>query len=356
MRITAADFVHAIGGLPKDRAYNYVNQKTSTKIVISDVVYPEGPIKIKRYNPSKGKGADEASVQSISTKMLWRVANAFVQNSPIQIDRVLGASFNTRSALEALLAHTSEFYYCYPKRIEIIESTSEIKQGHKHLMWCPDNPHQEGIMCEVETDIVISEIPSNDLVYDSLALPETIDYEFDIEIKRRHAQIQLALLMIGKQLGSSVWVAQNDKSIEYKGEKIGEMEGVIPSLNNLSLLSAFSNASRAALMIDVIWFRNSRFMPAVFEIEHSTGVTSGLSRMKNFQDALPLIETRWVIVAPDETRDKVFREANKDQFESLNANFFPYSGVEELYSLCQRRKIKGVTDVFLDSFMEPCIA
>ena len=356
MRITAADFVHAIGRLPKDRDYNYINQTTSTKIVISDVVYPEGPIKIKRYNPSKGQGADEASVKSISTKMLWRVANAFVQNSPIQIDRVLGASFNTRSALEALLAHTSEFYYCYPKRIEIIESTSEIKQGHKHLMWCPDNPHQEGIMCEAETDIVISEIPSNDLVYDSLALPETIDYEFDIEIKRRHAQIQLALLMIGKQLGSSVWVAQNDKSIEYNGEKIGEMEGVIPSLNNLSLLSAFSNASRAALMIDVIWFRNSRFMPAVFEIEHSTGVTSGLSRMKNFQDALPPIETRWVIVAPDETRDKVFREANKDQFESLNAHFFPYSGVEELYSLCQRRKIKGVTDVFLDSFMEPCIA
>lgn len=115
MRITAADFVHAIGRLPKDRAYNYVNQKTSTKIVISDVVYPEGPIKIKRYDPSKGKGVDEASVQSISTKMLWRVANAFVPNSPIQIDRVLGASFNTRSALEALLAHTSEFYYCYPK-------------------------------------------------------------------------------------------------------------------------------------------------------------------------------------------------------------------------------------------------
>ena len=356
MRITAADFVHAIGRLPNDRAYNYVNKTTSTKIAIIDVVYPEGPIKIKRYDPSKGKGVDEASVQSISTKMLWRVANAFVQNSPIQIDRVLGASFNTRSALEALLAHTSEFYYCYPKRIEIIESTSEIKQGHKHLMWCPDNPHQEGIMCEAETDIVISEIPSNDLVYDSLAIPEPIDYEFDIEIKRRHAQIQLALLMIGKQLGSSVWVAQNDKSIEYKGEKIGEMEGVIPSLNNLSLLSAYSNASRAALMIDVIWFRNSRFMPAVFEIEHSTGVTSGLSRMKNYQDALPPIETRWVIVAPDETRDKVFREANKDQFESLNAHFFPYSGVEELYSLCQRRKITGVMDDFLDSFMEPCIA
>lgn len=356
MKITATDFVYAIGRLPRDRAYNYISPRTTTKIIISDVVYPEGPIKIKRYNPSKGKGIDESKVESISTQMLWRVANAFVQNSPIQIDRVLGASFNTRSALEVLLAHTSEFYYCYPNRIETIESTSKIKKGHKHLMWCPDNPHKEGIMCEAKTDIVISEIPSKDLIYDSLALPEPKKYELDIDITRRHAQIQLALLMIGKQLGSSVWVAQNDKNIEYKGEKIGEMVGVIPSLSNLKLLTAYSEAIRAALLIDVIWFRNSRFMPAVFEIEHSTGVTSGLSRMKNFQDSSPPIKTRWVIVAPDETRSKVFKEANKDQFEPLDAHFFPYSGVEELYSLCQRRKITGVTDDFLDSFMEPCIA
>lgn len=356
MKITASDFVHAIGRLPKNRSYNYINPKTRTKIIVVDVVYPEGPIRIKRYNPSSGKGIDEAKEYSISYEMLWRVANAFIPNYPLQIDRILGASYNTRAALETLLAHTPEFYFCYPGRIEIINSSSKIKQGHKHLMWCPDNPHEEGIMLEAETGIVISEIPSNELIYDSLMLPEPIENEFDIEIKRRHAQIQLALLMIGKQLGSLVWVAQNDKNIEYKGEKIGEMEGVIPSLGNLKLLSAYSTAQRAALLIDVIWFRNNRFMPAVFEIEHTTGVTSGLSRMKYFQDAIPPIETRWVIVAPDEMRDKVFKEANKSQFKSLNTDFFSYSGVEELYSLCQRRKIKGVTDEFLNSFMEPCIA
>ena len=356
MKITASDFVHAIGRLPKNRSYNYINPKTRTKIIVVDVGYPEGPIRIKRYNPSSGKGIDEAKEDSISYEMLWRVANAFIPNYPLQIDRILGASYNTRAALETLLAHTPEFYFCYPGRIEIIKSSSKIKQGHKHLMWCPDNPHEEGIMLETKTGIVISEIPSNELIYDSLMLPEPIENEFDIEIKRRHAQIQLALLMIGKQLGSLVWVAQNDKNIEYKGEKIGEMEGVIPSLGNLKLLSAYSTAQRAALLIDVIWFRNNRFMPAVFEIEHTTGVTSGLSRMKYFQDAIPPIETRWVIVAPDEMRDKVFTEANKSQFKSLNADFFSYSGVEELYSLCQRRKIKGVTDEFLNSFMEPCIA
>ena len=94
-------------------------------------------------------------------------------------------------------------------------------------------------------------------------------------------------------------------------------------------------------------------MPAVIEVEHSTGVTSGLTRMKGLQDALPRFPTRYVIVAADEDRKKVVQEASRPQFKSLETKFFPYSAVEELYSLCQRRKIQGVSEEFLDSFMEP---
>lgn len=95
------------------------------------------------------------------------------------------------------------------------------------------------------------------------------------------------------------------------------------------------------------------YLPAVMEIEHTTGVTSGLNRMRSFQSEFPPISTRYVIVAPDEDREKVIEEANKEQFRPLMARFFPYSAVEELYSLCQRRKIRGTTDEFLDAFMEP---
>jgi type II restriction enzyme len=63
-------------------------------------------------------------------------------------------------------------------------------------------------------------------------------------------------------------------------------------------------------------------MPAVFEVEHSTGVTSGLTRMKHFRDQIPPIDTRWVIVAPDENRNKVYAEANKEQFRDMNVHFF----------------------------------
>lgn len=98
-------------------------------------------------------------------------------------------------------------------------------------------------------------------------------------------------------------------------------------------------------------------MPAVMEVEHSTGVTSGLTRMKGFYDLGPALrDIRWVIIAPDDDRAKVLEQANRDQFREMRVKFFPYSAVEELYSLCQRRKPKGITDAFLDAFMEECVS
>ena len=77
--------------------------------------------------------------------------------------------------------------------------------------------------------------------------------------------------------------------------------------------------------------------------------------MKGFKDAFPPFPTRYVVVAADEDRGKVVQEANREQFKELQTRFFPYSAVEELYGLCQRRKLRGVTEEFLDSFMEPVV-
>jgi type II restriction enzyme len=151
-------------------------------------------------------------------------------------------------------------------------------------------------------------------------------------------------------------VARNDQGIKYGEKKVGELDGVVVNLSQENLLKSYEDAVAAALHIDCIWFRNGKFLPAVMEVEQSTGVTSGLSRMKNLQDKLPPFLTRWVIVAPDEDRDKVLKEANKSQFQSLRTMFFPYSAVDELYALCQKRRLtnKSVNEEFLDCFMEPC--
>lgn len=147
-------------------------------------------------------------------------------------------------------------------------------------------------------------------------------------------------------------LAQNDKGIIYKDKPLLEQEGIIPVLGNENIISAFPEAEYSARFIDCIWFQNHRFMPAVMEVEHTTGVTSGLTRMKGLQDAMPAFNTRYVIVAPDDDRDKVIEEANRPQFRCLDARYFSYSAVEELYYICTHRHLHGVSQEFLDCYME----
>lgn len=355
--LTANNLTSFINQLPKNQLYHYINPRTKTVLSIEFVELPQGPIKIKRFDPSKGEKIQDAKEISISTEMIWRYSNAFQEGLPINVDRVLGASYNTRSALESLLAHTPQFYFTYPGRIERIGGREKIKKGHKHLMWLPNKPHEVGIALEEKTEMVISEVPSSDVIYDAVILSEKSfeRVELDIAIQRRHAQIQVALYKIGKQLGFRTWIAKNDKGIIYNDKKLGESDGIIGSLNNEKLIMAHEEAIKAALLIDCIWFKNGRLMPAVMEVEHSTGVTSGLTRMKHFKDKFPPFPTRYVIVASDDERAKVVREANKNQFRDLDTKYFSYSAVEELYSLCERRKVKGITEEFLDCFMESVV-
>ena len=352
-RITGYNLVMFISQLPRDRVYNYVNEKNKKVIKIIDVKVPEGPILIKRWEPAKGETEQLAEVVSISTEMIWRVANALFDGQPINIDRLLGASYNTRSVLESLLAHTPQFYYCYPGRIFDIAGHTTVERGHKHIVWLPNEPHENAKMVQKDMTMAISEIPTSAAIYDSLKLPDTLDLQgMDIEVARRHTQIQIALYLIGLQLGYRTWIAQNDKGIIYQDKHLIEQPGIVTSLNNENIVNTFDGAVNAGLFIDCIWFKNGRLMPAVMEVEHTTGVTSGLTRMLNLYNKIPAIKTKYVIVAPDEDRDRVLTEASKPIFRELDARYFPYSAVEELYVICQRRKLRGVSEDFLDCYME----
>ena len=356
-RLTARNIVGFINQLPKNLDYNYINPRNKGLIRISRVELPEGPIYIKRFNPSNGESPNGVKEVSISVEMIWRLANAFIEGEPLNVDRILGASYNTRSVLESLIAHTPQFYFGYPGRIQDIAGHTSIEHGHKHLVWLPEIPHSNGMLQEKEFNVAISEIPVSQAVYDNLLVPDTIDIgEVDIDVARRHTQIQIALMEIGQQLNFRTWIAQNDKGILYQDKPLLEHTGVVKSLNNEKLVATFDGAVSAGNFIDCIWFKNGKLMPAVMEVEHSTGVTSGLTRMVNFKDKIPAFPTRYVIVAPDELREKVVYEANKEMFKELDTKFFPYSAVEELYVICKRRKLRGVTEEFLDCYMEPIVS
>lgn len=352
MKFTIDHLVKLLGKLPKDRGYHYISASTTTQILLQEVAPPYGPIRIKRFDTHKGKTAESARVESISETLLARVSNAIQPGIPINFDRVLGASYNTRSALEALLAHTPEFYYCYPGRIEVGVSSTEVKKGHKHLIWLPNAPHKPLQLTEHKTDMVISEIATADAIYEAINLPDwDTSNGIDIDVARMHARIQAALVMIARGFGGRVYVAKNDQGIKVGDKKFAEMEGVVTDLSKEAIFGPVPDAVSKGALIDCIWLRNSRFMPAVVEVEHSTGVTSGLSRMLGFKRAFLDIQTRYIIAAPDEDANKVMTECRRPQFAELNAAYLPYSNVHELFSLKQRNRLNGVTEAFFDNYL-----
>lgn len=184
---------------------------------------------------------------------------------------------------------------------------------------------------------------------------EYLGDQFDtIETKRTHTQMQVALVEIGNALGFNTWIAKNDQSIQVRDTRLGNMSGVIQSLDEVPILYT-PESKRAALLIDGIWFSdNFNRIPAVLEVEHSTGVTSGLTRMLKFKETLPSVNMTFTIVAPDDLRGKVVSEANNAVFRPLEARFMPYSKVQELYGFIRRYSLssKAVNRDFIELFME----
>jgi hypothetical protein len=89
-------------------------------------------------------------------------------------------------------------------------------------------------------------------------------------------------------------------------------------------------------LIDVIWIKN-RSITRAFEVEHTTAVYSGLLRMADLLALQPNMDIRLHIVAPDERREKVFKEMLRPVFSLLDrgplsrtCTFVSYDSVEAI--------------------------
>jgi len=91
--------------------------------------------------------------------------------------------------------------------------------------------------------------------------------------------------------------------------------------------------------IDVLWLKG-RSIARAFEVEHTTAVYSGLLRMADLLALQPNMDIRLHIVAPDERREKVFREMLRPVFSLLergplarSCTFISYESVNTIRSL-----------------------
>ncbi len=350
-KYTANDICRAISALDANRLYGYMNSSTNGEIEIVSVTLPEGPISFRR----RKIGGKFSKTESMSSQMLWRAANALSTGLPVNLDRVFAGSYNTRSVLEALLAYTPEIYTCHPGRQESIGNVVRVKRGHKHIIFKDNEPHALGETKELELgeDFVICEVPSHETIYD--VIPSRRPDDVDIEIARRHSQIQVCLAEIARVLDMRTWLAVEDHGIRYNGKVITEYPFIVKNLAAERTLAGFPEAIKVAKHIDCMYFNGG--LPFAFEVEHTTGVRSGLDRMLSFKNKAEHLNTQYVIVAPDSDRDLVFSRASAEQYSPLAPLYLPYSKVEDFYSFVKRNDgAKSLPKELLKSLMEPCKA
>jgi type II restriction enzyme len=351
-QLTASDLVNQIALLEIGQSYKYVSGRSALRIV--EITKPEGPIIFENVEADGSSGRSG----SISREQLARMAYycSTRPNYPLHVDRIFSAGGNTRSAFETLLAYTPHFFICYPKRVDIY--TGEVLTNLKHFMWCPDKEHPLGAWRTTEYEELVSEALDLGVEFGRITITEAdLGTEFEnIEAKTTHTQMQIALIEIGNALNFQTWIARNDRSIQVRDTTLGNLEGVIQSLEDVGIFFRRDMKEKAAL-IDSIWFaEDGSRIPAVLEIEHSTGVTSGLTRMSKLRETLGDITPTYTVVAPDQLRNKVVKEANDRLFRALKVRFMPYSTVRELYGLVKRYPLSGIVDTqFVRAFMEQIV-
>src|SRR5206468_1971717 len=84
--------------------------------------------------------------------------------------------------------------------------------------------------------------------------------------------------------------------------------------------------------IDVIWIkRGSGNIAAMFEVEHSTPVYSGLLRFNDFHLIVPTMRPRFTVVSNDARRSLFVRQINRPTFQASGlgelCTFLEYANV-----------------------------
>jgi hypothetical protein len=143
---------------------------------------------------------------------------------------------------------------------------------------------------------------------------------------REHTEIQWLLLKLGNDMGLDVWVARNDRGLEWQGQKFADLPR-----SRRELPRQFDDVTnRTIALIDVLWLRENAIV-AAFEIESTTQVYSGLLRMSDLLAMQPNISLPLYLVAPDDRRNKVVTEINRPTFRGLTpplaevCRFIPFS-------------------------------
>ncbi len=125
-----------------------------------------------------------------------------------------------------------------------------------------------------------------------------------------HSQVQTLLGAIGAAKGYDVWVPTTDRGkFDWSVAAPFSCRDVLPY--------GFEAIKSVIKEIDVIWTRRGSSKPnALFEVEHSTSIYSGLLRFNDVHLTAPRLLPRFGIVADDARREVFARHLNRPTFRS----------------------------------------
>jgi len=125
-----------------------------------------------------------------------------------------------------------------------------------------------------------------------------------------HSQIQTMLGAVGIAKGYDVWIPSKDRvGLDWSLNSCFECRPELPSV--------FDSVISILQEVDVIWLqRGSNDMKALFEVEHSTPIYSGLLRFNDVHLITRKAISRFTIVANDARRSLFARQINRPTFRT----------------------------------------
>jgi len=177
--------------------------------------------------------------------------------------------------------------------------------------------------------------PKNSGVYrldEAMPLPKLQEQNLDsLDAQINHGVAQGMLLALGKIYGYETFVPTHDQTIRnFQGKKLADLV-TIQDCNEI-----FRGRNVPQIReIDAIWFDEDDeglFPVYAFEVEHTTGIKSGLDRLLKIPQRYPV---RRFILAPGEKENTLFnRLINQAPFKiySDSFHFRLYDSLEDMYN------------------------
>lgn len=356
-RLTPKDMLEAIAGL-KPKWFGYVNPGSESAARVAEVNPARRILRIERRGGNKLGLCRKHRAKPISQATLELVASALSSMQPISLDAILKGGGNTRSLLEAVVARLPEIHVVYLRPADASGAPVPGSRPHKHIVWLPAVRHASGVVNVLAAAELGRLLPSASFLEAGKQAPCLTRGEKGGRKKKDtvHVEIQAGLADVAHRIGLKSFVAVNDRGRRVNGKPIARHPGVIDSLANAPGFSGNSEAVARGKRIDMIFF-DGDVIRAAIEIEHTTGVTSGLTRMNGLRSVLRGKRVgAWIIVADDSQRDLVIREAMRPDMVRLKAKFMSYSNLQRLFRVCAEGPFNEKMPIrFLSNFYEECV-